>query len=97
MHSFQDLWGLAKREGRIFGGSTSSLTGMLSQVYFLISSIRTPDSSLLSRPFQYVVRVLHDSPAEFAHLTTHKAWRFHTWSADAGLGPFKLQGWGLRN
>ena len=94
---FQDLWELAKRERRIFGGSTSSLTGMLSQVYFLISGFRTPDTSLLSRPFQYMVRTFHDFAVGFARLTTRKARRFHSWSTDAGRSPFELQRWDVRN
>lgn len=97
MYDFQELWELAKREEKIFAGSTSSLTGMLSQVYFLISDIRAPDASILSRPFQYMVRISHEFAIGSAHLTTRQAWRFYTWSANAGLGPFKSQGWGLRN
>ncbi|KAI0050381.1 Pet127-domain-containing protein [Auriscalpium vulgare] len=50
----EDLWSLAKREGRTFGGSTSSLSGLLSQIYFLISEDKDVDVSTLSRPFQYV-------------------------------------------
>ena len=45
----------------MFGGSTSSLTGMLSQVYFLISGLRAPDTSALSRPFQHMVRIFRGS------------------------------------
>jgi len=97
MYGFQELWELAKREERIFAGSTSSLTGMLSQVYFLISGTRAPDASFLSRAFQSMVRILREFAVGSAHLTTRQAWRFYTWSANAGLGPFKLQGWGLRN
>ncbi|KAH7915865.1 mitochondrial protein Pet127-domain-containing protein [Hygrophoropsis aurantiaca] len=48
----EDLWALAKKEGRTFAGSTSSLTGMLSHVYFLVSDDRDVDTSLLSRHFQ---------------------------------------------
>lgn len=95
--AFQDLWELAKREGRMFGGSTSSLTGMLSQVYFLISGIRIPDTSPLSRPFLYMVRVFHRIVIGSAHLMTCQAWRFHTWSADASYGLFELQGRGVLN
>ena len=70
---------------------------MLSQIYFLISGIRTPDTSLLSQPFQLIVRIVRCFAVESAHLTKRQAWRFHTWSADAGLGPFKSQGWGVCN
>ncbi|KAK7056725.1 hypothetical protein VNI00_002442 [Paramarasmius palmivorus] len=47
----QDLWSLARREGRQFGGSTSSLSGMLSQIYFLISENKGVDTSTLSKDF----------------------------------------------
>ncbi|KAH7924960.1 Pet127-domain-containing protein [Leucogyrophana mollusca] len=49
----EDLQTLAKQEGRTFAGSTSSLTGMLSHVYFLVSGDRDVDTSLLSRHFQH--------------------------------------------
>ena len=97
MHGLQELRELAKREGKIFSGSTSSLTGMLSQVYFLISGLRKPDTSLLSLPFNYMVRVLCDFPVWSAHLTVYEGRGLHTWSADANFGPFKLQGRGLRD
>lgn len=89
MNGFQDLLELAKREGRLFGGSTSSLTGMLSQAYFLISGIRTPDTSLLSRPFQYMVRIFRVFTAGTIFLTTLQARRFYIWSTDAGFCAFK--------
>ncbi|KAI0322038.1 mitochondrial protein Pet127-domain-containing protein [Amylostereum chailletii] len=47
----RDLWTLAKREGKMFAGSTSSLTGLLSQVYFLLSQDKEVDLSNLSRHF----------------------------------------------
>ncbi|KAF9468569.1 mitochondrial protein Pet127-domain-containing protein [Collybia nuda] len=47
----EDLWDLAKRENRPFAGSTSSLTGILSQIYFLISGNRNVDTSVLSNVF----------------------------------------------
>ncbi|KAF7291574.1 hypothetical protein HMN09_01248500 [Mycena chlorophos] len=48
----EDLRNLAKREGRMFAGSTSSLSGMLSHCYFLISEHREVDISSLSEAFQ---------------------------------------------
>ncbi|KAF8895406.1 mitochondrial protein Pet127-domain-containing protein [Infundibulicybe gibba] len=48
----EDLWSLAKREQRTFAGSTSSLSGMLSQIYFLISGDKHVDISTLSQEFQ---------------------------------------------
>nr|GAT60363.1 predicted protein [Mycena chlorophos] len=48
----EDLRNLAKREGRMFAGSTSSLSGMLSHCYFLISEHREVDISSLSEVFQ---------------------------------------------
>ncbi|EPQ54620.1 Pet127-domain-containing protein [Gloeophyllum trabeum ATCC 11539] len=47
----EDLWGLARREDRGFAGSTSSLTGLLSHIYFLISGDREVDLSTCSRAF----------------------------------------------
>ncbi|KAI0059535.1 Pet127-domain-containing protein [Artomyces pyxidatus] len=48
----QDMWSLAKAENRRFIGSTSSLSGLLSQIYFLISEDKPVDTSSLSRYFQ---------------------------------------------
>ncbi|KIJ61149.1 hypothetical protein HYDPIDRAFT_31659 [Hydnomerulius pinastri MD-312] len=48
-----DLHTLAKRHNRPFTGSTSSLTGLLSHVYFLISGDRDVDMSPLSRAFTH--------------------------------------------
>lgn len=48
----EDLRTLALREGKSFAGSTSSLTGMLSHIYFLISGDRNVDISPLSRAFE---------------------------------------------
>ncbi|KAJ8519016.1 hypothetical protein ONZ45_g3987 [Pleurotus djamor] len=46
-----DLWKLAKQEGRTFVGSTSSLTGIMSHIYFLISGDKSVDTSPLSQAF----------------------------------------------
>ncbi|KAI6125840.1 mitochondrial protein Pet127-domain-containing protein [Pisolithus croceorrhizus] len=48
-----DLRILAKQHNRPFVGSTSSLTGLLSHVYFLVSGDRAIDTSPLSRAFAY--------------------------------------------
>ncbi|KIJ05430.1 hypothetical protein PAXINDRAFT_60409, partial [Paxillus involutus ATCC 200175] len=48
-----DLHTLAKRHKRPFAGSTSSLTGLLSHIYFLISGDRDVDTSTLSRAFAH--------------------------------------------
>ncbi|KAK7048290.1 mitochondrial protein Pet127-domain-containing protein [Favolaschia claudopus] len=47
----EDLRGLAKRENRLFAGSTSSLTGMLSHCYFLISEHKPVNITSLSQHF----------------------------------------------
>ncbi|KAF9013467.1 mitochondrial protein Pet127-domain-containing protein [Cyathus striatus] len=47
-----DLRDLAKREGKKFCGSTSSLSGLLSQAYFLISDNKEFDISVLSNIFR---------------------------------------------
>ncbi|KAJ7935565.1 mitochondrial protein Pet127-domain-containing protein [Mycena leptocephala] len=49
----EDLRALAKRQNRLFAGSTSSLTGMLSHCYFLISEHKKVDISSLSQNFQH--------------------------------------------
>jgi hypothetical protein len=54
-----DLFGLAKRQGRRFAGSTSSLTGVLGQCYFLISGEKEVDLSVLSDNFKNKVRSYH--------------------------------------
>ncbi|KAK7469134.1 hypothetical protein VKT23_003625 [Stygiomarasmius scandens] len=48
----EDLWTLVKKEGKKFSGSTSSLSGMLSQIYFLVSGDRRVDISTLSLAFK---------------------------------------------
>ncbi|CAK5284231.1 unnamed protein product [Mycena citricolor] len=47
----EDLYNLAKREGRMFAGSTSSLSGMLCHAYFLLSEHKHVDTSSLSHRF----------------------------------------------
>ncbi|KAK2465232.1 hypothetical protein APHAL10511_002586 [Amanita phalloides] len=47
----EELWTLLKRENRTFAGSTSSLSGILSQIYFLISGDKYVDTQNLSRSF----------------------------------------------
>ncbi|KAG6877748.1 hypothetical protein C0993_004251 [Termitomyces sp. T159_Od127] len=46
-----DLWDLARREKRTFAGSTSSLSGMLSHIYFLLSGDKEVNTDNLSRHF----------------------------------------------
>ncbi|KAI9464309.1 mitochondrial protein Pet127-domain-containing protein [Boletus coccyginus] len=46
-----DLWKIAKQHKRQFAGSTSSLTGLLSHCYFLISGDKEVDTSSLSCAF----------------------------------------------
>ncbi|THV05252.1 Pet127-domain-containing protein [Dendrothele bispora CBS 962.96] len=48
----EDLWTLVKKEGKNFSGSTSSLSGILSQIYFLISGNKRVDVSPLSQVFK---------------------------------------------
>ncbi|KAG7443094.1 Pet127-domain-containing protein [Guyanagaster necrorhizus] len=49
----EELWNLANRENRKFAGSTSSLSGMLCQIYFLISGNRPVNIETLSQNFQH--------------------------------------------
>ncbi|TFK28014.1 Pet127-domain-containing protein [Coprinopsis marcescibilis] len=48
----KELATLAKREGKKFRGSTSSLSGVLSQCYFLISETKEVNTSRLSEAFR---------------------------------------------
>ncbi|KAF5389241.1 hypothetical protein D9757_003485 [Collybiopsis confluens] len=48
----QDLWALARQEDRKFAGSTSSLSGMLCHLYFLLSGNKTVDTSTLGMDFR---------------------------------------------
>ncbi|GLB38468.1 putative mitochondrial protein Pet127 [Lyophyllum shimeji] len=47
----EDLWALARRESRTYAGSTSSLSGMLSHIYFLLSGDKEVNTGNLSRHF----------------------------------------------
>ncbi|GJF00271.1 mitochondrial protein Pet127-domain-containing protein [Phanerochaete sordida] len=47
----EDLFRLAKTNGAKFAGSTSSLTGMLSHIYFALSNGKDVDTSVLSQAF----------------------------------------------
>ncbi|KAF8073820.1 RNA processing-related protein, mitochondrial RNA degradation [Lyophyllum atratum] len=47
----EDLLDLAQRENRTFAGSTSSLSGMLSHIYFLLSGDKDVNTDGLSRHF----------------------------------------------
>ena len=42
---------MMKKENKMFAGSTSSVTGMLSQIYFLISGDKQVDTRTLSWSF----------------------------------------------
>ncbi len=55
LFSNQELWDLASRENRKFAGSTSSLSGMLCQIYFLISGNKPVNLETLSQNFQRAV------------------------------------------
>ncbi|KAI9465433.1 mitochondrial protein Pet127-domain-containing protein [Lactarius psammicola] len=47
----QDLYVVAKREGRKYAGSTSSMSGLLTQLYYLISGDKLINTSNLSNGF----------------------------------------------
>jgi hypothetical protein len=86
---------LAKREGRRYAGSTSSLTGMLSHIYFLISGFREINTSSLSRHFQNDVGLFTIilNPAYFVSFSEQS---FYPWPKDARYSQAKLQRWSLR-
>lgn len=48
----RDVATLARKENKLFTGSTSSLSGMLCHIYFLLSADRLVDTTTLSREFQ---------------------------------------------
>ncbi|KAF8500917.1 mitochondrial protein Pet127-domain-containing protein [Russula emetica] len=52
----EDLYAVAKREGRKYAGSTSSLSGLLSQLYYLISDDKLVNTADLSRCFRSQAR-----------------------------------------
>ena len=47
---------LALREKRTFAGSTSSLSGLLSHIYFLISRHKPVNLGTMADPFKHMVR-----------------------------------------
>jgi len=51
-HEMQDLRTLAIQEGKKFAGSTSSLSGMMSHIYFLLSEYKEADCTVLSQHFK---------------------------------------------
>ena len=51
----KELRALAKQENKIFAGSTSSLTGMLSHIYFLLSEHKEVDVTVMSQHFRTLV------------------------------------------
>jgi Mitochondrial protein Pet127 len=65
-HCRKTLFNLAKREGKMFAGSTSSLTSLLSHIYFVISGGKGVDISVLSSAFADEVGSL---PILTRHLT----------------------------
>ncbi|KAF8908913.1 mitochondrial protein Pet127-domain-containing protein [Gymnopilus junonius] len=48
----EDLRALAKQEDKKYAGSTSSLSGMLSHIYFLLSEYKEADCTILSQHFK---------------------------------------------
>jgi hypothetical protein len=49
---YQELRSMALRENKRFAGSTSSLSGMLCHIYFLLSEHKDIDYSILSQHFK---------------------------------------------
>ena len=49
---------LAVAKRKRFAGSTSSLTGLLCHIYFMISQFRGVDTSTLAAPFANAVSIL---------------------------------------
>ncbi|KAH7885025.1 mitochondrial protein Pet127-domain-containing protein [Phlebopus sp. FC_14] len=76
-----DMQTLAKKHGRRFTGSTSSLTGLLSHIYFLISGDREVDTSTLSSWF--VQEPTTFTPGQRMPTSVLLNYREGVWSIDA--------------
>ncbi|KAF9219174.1 Pet127-domain-containing protein [Gyrodon lividus] len=76
-----DLHTLAKRHKRPFAGSTSSLTGLLSHVYFLISGDKEVDTSTLSRAFVHGATTF--TPGQRMPTSVVLNYKEGVWSIDA--------------
>jgi hypothetical protein len=93
----QDLRDLAKRQNRLFAGSTSSLTGMLSHCYFLMSDHKEVDISSLSQAFSREVTGL---PRAYIYISADPSLagkKLHPGATHARLGHIQLQGRRLRD
>lgn len=77
----EDLFRLAKANGAKFAGSTSSLTGMLSQIYFALSGGKEVDTSVLSQPFYHEPRTF--TPAQRYPSSTVLWYRNGIYSTDS--------------
>ncbi|KAH9947599.1 mitochondrial protein Pet127-domain-containing protein [Amylocystis lapponica] len=78
----EDLLTLAKQEGCMFAGSTSSLTGMLSQIYFLLSGELSVDTSVLSSAF--VTQPKAFTPGQRMPVSVTIKYHNGVYSADSG-------------
>lgn len=59
---------MARGEGALFVGSTSSLSGILSHIYFKLSNHRPVDTSVLSTPFTNEVSLCRKTaPSHFSN------------------------------
>lgn len=68
---------MATREGRKYAGSTSSLSGLLSQLYYLISGDKFVNTAGLSRRFRSGVRISNDSLHSLVSLVRHSLKHSH--------------------
>ncbi|PCH40072.1 Pet127-domain-containing protein [Wolfiporia cocos MD-104 SS10] len=75
------LWAAAKQSECIFTGSTSSLTGMLSLIYLLLSNEKQVDTSILSAPFQKMPKTF--TPGQRMPVSVSLKYRDGVYSTDS--------------
>ncbi|KAJ2935143.1 hypothetical protein H1R20_g1925, partial [Candolleomyces eurysporus] len=84
----QDLRSLAERENRSFAGSTSSLSGILSHCYFLVSEDKEVDTSILSHDFRNLSKKFSPAQRWPAMVTLNYKDGVHT--IDSDKSPFDM-------
>ncbi|KAI9509215.1 mitochondrial protein Pet127-domain-containing protein [Russula earlei] len=77
----EDLFAVAQREGRKYAGSTSSMSGLLSQIYYLISGDKHINTSNLSSNFAKQPRTF--TPAQRSPVSVVLHYRDGVYSVDS--------------
>ena len=73
--STKDLRELARREKKQFAGSTSSMSGMLSHIYFLLSGFKDADLSIMSQEFAHEASLFFFGLSQHANYCSHSLLR----------------------